>query len=106
MSDLAMIVGVAGAAALGAIVRFRVSPYGWRATLTVNVTGSLLLGLLLGSAPDGVVTVAGTGFCGSLTTFGTFALEATTGPRRTRLLVISTNLVGCIVAATIGYAIA
>jgi CrcB protein len=107
MTDVATIAGVTVAAAAGSIVRFRLSPYGWRATLAVNVAGSFLLGILLGAGPsDSVATVAGVGFCGSLTTFGTFALEARTGPRRTRLLVVSTNLLGCLGAATLGYAIA
>lgn len=108
MSDVDTVVAVALAAAAGAIVRFRLSPHGWRATLTVNLVGSLILGLLAGATgtPDSVVTVAGTGFCGSLTTFGTFALEASTGPRRMRLVVVSTNLAGCLGAAALGYTIA
>jgi hypothetical protein len=61
------VVGLALAAAAGAMVRFRLSPYGWRATLVVNVVGSFVLGVLLatrGSTSD-VVMVLGTGFCGS-----------------------------------------
>ena len=49
MTDVATIAGVAVAAAAGSIVRFRLSPYGWRATLAVNVAGSFLLGILLGA---------------------------------------------------------
>lgn len=100
-------VGLALAAAAGAMVRFRLSPFGWRATLAVNLVGSFVLGVLLatrGSTSD-VVTVLGTGFCGSLTTFGTFALEASTGPARLRLIVVGTNLVGCVAAATVGVAL-
>jgi fluoride exporter len=49
-------------------------------TLTVNVTGSLLLGLLTGLAahhglPAQVVTVLGTGLLGAYTTFSTFSYE-------------------------------
>ena len=45
-----------------------------RGTLTVNVAGSALLGLVLGAAatPPAVVALVGTGFCGTLTTFSTF----------------------------------
>lgn len=49
-------------------------------TLTVNVTGSLILGLAAGlasvdHAPAWVLTLVGTGFCGALTTFSTFSFE-------------------------------
>lgn len=78
--------------ALGAVCRFLVDraitarrrgPMPW-GTLTVNVAGSLLLGLLAGatagSAADGVVpdwvgALAGTGFCGALTTYSAFSYE-------------------------------
>jgi CrcB protein len=49
-----------------------VFPWG---TLAVNLTGCLILGLLTGAAnqlPKEIVTLAGTGFCGALTTFSTF----------------------------------
>lgn len=53
-------------------------------TLTANVLGSFLLGALLSESalaarlsPD-VRLMFGTGFCGSLTTYSTFAAEITT----------------------------
>jgi CrcB protein len=54
-----------------------VLPWG---TLTVNVTGSLVLGGLASAvanagAPAWLLTLAGTGFCGALTTFSTFGFE-------------------------------
>lgn len=54
-----------------------VFPWG---TLTVNVVGALLLGLLVGGAaaggvPTAVVTSVGIGFCGALTTYSTFGYE-------------------------------
>lgn len=80
MSALAVAVG----AALGAPVRFLVDlalrsvlgaafPWG---TFAVNAAGSLLLGGLLGLplSPQ-AMAVWGTGFCGALTTYSTFALE-------------------------------
>lgn len=49
-------------------------------TWTINVIGSLLLGVVLGAAASGagsphLVAFAGTGFCGGFTTFSTFGYE-------------------------------
>ena len=49
-------------------------------TLTVNVVGSLVLGVAAGLSAAGhvplwVLTLVGTGFCGALTTFSTFSFE-------------------------------
>jgi CrcB protein len=50
-----------------------VFPWG---TLAVNVAGSALLGFLAAlPAGDGVMALAGTGFCGALTTYSTFGYE-------------------------------
>jgi CrcB protein len=53
-----------------------VFPWG---TLTVNAAGSLILGLVAGAvsggAPAWLLTLAGAGFCGALTTFSTFGFE-------------------------------
>ncbi len=54
-----------------------VLPWG---TLSVNVAGSLLLGVVAGAvrtagAPSWLLVLLGTGFCGSLTTFSTFGYE-------------------------------
>ncbi|WP_229076154.1 CrcB family protein [Actinoplanes sp. DH11] len=76
---------VALGAAAGASLRYLAdrligSP---RGTLTVNVTGSLILGLVLGlPLPPIWVALAGTGFCGALTTYSTFSWEALTMARR------------------------
>lgn len=48
-------------------------------TFTVNIVGSLILGLLTGAglaADDPVFVLIGTGFCGALTTWSTFAFES------------------------------
>ena len=54
-----------------------VFPWG---TLTVNVVGSLLLGLVIGASLAGtgssqLAALLGTGFCGGLTTYSTFSFE-------------------------------
>jgi CrcB protein len=85
-ATLAGLVALAGAA--GALARFLVDgavKVRWAttfpaATLLINVTGSLLLGVLTGLAlfhgePSVVRTVAGTGFCGGYTTFSTASFE-------------------------------
>ncbi|MEV7216038.1 fluoride efflux transporter CrcB [Kitasatospora cineracea] len=44
-------------------------------TLTVNVCGCALLGLLTAVAPADVRLLLGTGLCGALTTYSTFSFE-------------------------------
>ena len=77
---------VAVGAAVGAPLRYLVdravqgrhdSLFPW-GTFTVNVVGSLILGVLVGgaSAVSGeVMTLLGTGLCGALTTYSTFGFE-------------------------------
>lgn len=81
-----MLIALAGG--LGAATRFVVdgeirrrfsTTFPW-ATATINVTGSLLLGLLAGvvlfhGAPEDLRLIAGVGFCGGYTTFSTATVE-------------------------------
>jgi fluoride exporter len=83
-----IVVWVALAGAAGALARFVVDgavrtrwapAFPW-ATLAINVSGSLVLGLVTGivlfdDAPNLVRTVVGTGFCGGYTTFSTASFE-------------------------------
>ncbi|HEU5001707.1 MAG TPA: fluoride efflux transporter CrcB [Actinomycetota bacterium] len=80
--------GLAGAGAAGAVARYLVDvavnrrtrgdfPWG---TLLINVSGSLILGILTGLAlyhgfPATPKVILGTGFCGGYTTFSTFTFE-------------------------------
>lgn len=79
---------VALGAAIGAPLRYVVdravqarhdSLFPW-GTFAVNVTGSLILGVLIGGAtagavPGNVMALLGTGLCGALTTYSTFGFE-------------------------------
>ena len=94
-------------AALGASARLLVSRRiaGERATLLVNVSGSLLVGLFAGLSPRGYALL-GTGFCGAFTTYSTFAVEAVQlpRPRAARYVALSVGL--CLAAAAAGLGLA
>ncbi|MDP5185483.1 CrcB family protein [Blastococcus sp. BMG 814] len=75
-------------------------------TLSVNVVGSALLGLLLGVAavPAWVTALVGVGLCGTLTTFSTFGTEVVRlaerrRPGRAAAYVVATVLLGLAAAA-------
>ncbi|MEU6645483.1 fluoride efflux transporter CrcB [Saccharomonospora sp. NPDC046836] len=84
MTVLLVMLGGAAGAVLRYVIDRRVqrshdSVFPW-GTLTVNITGSALLGLLTswalaGGEPDAVRALLATGLCGSLTTFSTFGYE-------------------------------
>ncbi|ETK34122.1 fluoride efflux transporter CrcB [Microbispora sp. ATCC PTA-5024] len=85
-----------------------VFPWG---TLAVNVTGSLVLGLLAGlPAGPAVAAFAGTGFCGALTTYSTFSYETLRlvqdGARFYALANVVAGLVAGLGAAFVGLMIA
>jgi len=110
---------VALGGAVGAPLRFLVdrwvqirtdSVFPW-GTLTVNVTGSFVLGALLGAAagggvPDGVVAAVGIGLCGAFTTYSTFGYEtirlATDGARRIALANALVSVAAGLTAAWLG----
>ncbi len=115
-----LVLAIAAGGATGAVLRFWVSgqvyawlgrgfPYG---TLTVNVLGSLLMGLLsvllierlsLGSEWRAVILI---GFLGSFTTFSTFSIETLNlieaGAYSKAMLNTVISVVLCIVAAWAG----
>jgi fluoride exporter len=115
---LVMLAGGAGAVArfvLGGLIssRFRGElPLG---TMLVNVSGSLLIGLLAGAvifhgAPAALQTVLGTGFLGGYTTFSTASVDTVRllQARRPILALINAagTLIVTVVAAAAGLALA
>ena len=89
----------------------RDSPFPW-GTLSINVSGSLLLGLLVGSAAFGTGSTAllallGTGFCGGFTTFSTFAFETARLAEEGSYLEAGLNITGSValglLAAVLGW---
>jgi CrcB protein len=110
--------GVALLGAVGALARFHLDAFVQRrttvdfpaGTLTVNVAGSFLLGLLTGlSLASDTMLVLGTGLLGSFTTFSTWMLEthrlAEEGESRAAFANIAVSLGAGLAAAAAGWAI-
>jgi CrcB protein len=111
-----IIAGLVVAGAVGAVLRHLVDqlvqsragtpfPLG---ILVVNLSGSLVLGVLVGSAlhhgvPSAWLTVAGTGLIGSYTTFSTFAFDTVRLAQNDRWRLSVLNVVASL-AAGIGTA--
>jgi len=67
------------AAMFGAIGRFVIVRFvcSWQALLVANTAGAAVLGWLVShDVGAATLTIVGTGFCGALTTYSSFALEA------------------------------
>jgi CrcB protein len=113
------VVLIALGAAVGAPLRYLVdravqsrhgSVFPW-GTFTVNVAGSALLGFLAAlPAHHGLMALAGTGFCGALTTYSTFGYEtlrlAEDGARAYAVLNAVAGIVAGLGAAYCGMALA
>jgi CrcB protein len=116
-------VAFVGAGAVGAPLRYLVDtavqarvrgqfPWG---TLVVNATGSLVLGFIVGLAtyhafPNAPKVVLGAGFCGSYTTFSTYAFETVRLAEEGEARLAVVNALGTLVAgagaAALGLALA
>lgn len=103
----ALVVGLGGV--VGAVSRYLVGRRlsGRRATATVNVLGSALLGVVVTLPLDDPLLLAvGTGFCGAFTTFSSFAVEvadlSTDGAKRTAGRYALLMLVGALFGVGLG----
>jgi CrcB protein len=83
-------------------------------TLSVNVVGSLVLGVLAGlttryDVPAELSLAIGTGFCGALTTYSTFGYETwrlvEDGARLVAFFNMAASLAIGLAAAALGYAV-
>lgn len=113
------VVLVALGAAFGAPLRYMVdravqgrhdSVFPW-GTFAVNVTGSLILGILIGgAAPSPLVALLGTGLCGALSTYSTFGYETIRlfedGARFYSLLNAGVSIIAGLGAAFVGVSLA
>ncbi len=117
------LVALALAGSLGAVLRFVLDsiararirsdfPFG---TIAINVSGSLLLGLIVGvvmfhGAPSDLQRIAGTGFCGGYTTFSTASFETVrlfqVGNPRAALANALGTITLCLLSAGVGLALA
>jgi CrcB protein len=117
---IAILTFLAGAS--GAVTRFLLDAWTkqrWQspfpmATVVINITGSLLLGVLAGAVlfhdqPSTWQTVLGTGFCGGYTTFSTASFETVRliqqGRRTLALLNAGISLVVSVAACAAGLAL-
>ena len=96
-------------------VRARWAPRIPAGTIAINLSGSLLLGVLTGlvvfhHASPTVALVAGTGFCGGYTTFSAASFETVRLLQEREMRAAGTNLVvtvaGTFSAAAVGMALA
>lgn len=114
-----IVLAVMAAGALGALGRFVVDGAikGRRArtfpaaTLIINISGSLVMGVIAGlvmyhAVPADVKTIVGTGFCGGYTTFSTASFETVRLAEQRRSLLAMTNavgsMIGCAAACAVG----
>lgn len=98
-------VGAAARMLLDGIIRDKVTSSAPWGTITINLTGSLLFGLLVGTAathslPDNAHHILATGLLGGYTTFSTASVETIRLLQDRRLTIGLLNGLGTAIAAT------
>ena len=107
--------GAAGAVCRAGVTVWLAGKYPW-ATLVVNLTGSFLIGVILGlegAAAAGRPALRfflATGFCGAFTTFSTFSYQTlallSQGQPTAAAINIAASVGGCLVAVWLGIVLA
>ncbi|UJF19365.1 fluoride efflux transporter CrcB [Vibrio sp. SS-MA-C1-2] len=121
MGQLTVLGFIAVGGAFGACSRFLISefcvmllgrgfPYG---TLTVNILGSFIMGLLMSAMEQGIIAsspwrqIIGLGFLGALTTFSTFSMDNVVLMQQSAFLKMGLNIILnvtiCVFAAWAGF---
>ena len=115
--DIRLVTLVATGGAIGAVARYALQqwlpadslPWG---TMVANLSGSLLLGLLLGAVAAGAtvseeaVLIFGTGVLGAFTTMSAFAVDSirlAESNASSTLIMITTTILGSIALAWLGW---
>ena len=115
--DIRIVTLVATGGAIGAVARYALQqwlpadslPWG---TMVANLSGSLLLGLLLGAVAAGAtvseeaVLIFGTGVLGAFTTMSAFAVDSirlAESNASSTLIMITTTILGSIALAWLGW---
>jgi len=104
MDSNILLVGIGGI--VGCVARYLVTekiisnfPFG---TLTVNIVGCFLIGVIYGLADQGAMTaerriLLATGFCGGFTTFSAFSIETVRLMQNGEFALAALNAVGSVV---------
>jgi len=71
-------------------------------TLLVNITGSFILGMIAFTADSATLILLGAGFCGGLTTYSSFAVQAAGHEHRVNWAYIALTLTLCPAASAVG----
>ncbi len=101
------LIGIGGA--LGAVTRAWLA-HQWKSPpwdiLTINVIGSILIGMVLGWSASGarpeIRILVGTGFCGAFTTFSTFSHETVTLLSKGKFSIAAINIVASVTLCLLG----
>lgn len=98
---------VALGAAMGAPARYLTAHYldrGWHyGTLAINVVGSFILSVLAAHTNDATtLALWGTGFCGGLTTYSSFAVQSVNAGKYRGVVYIVATIGLCMTAAWLG----